>query len=275
LQYSNADIIAEFNSDQPFFFREPGQDFPNANQYDFEFVVIDFNKATHEITHGLGFKTGNVDFKSVFSRPLAYAAPFVAGVADKNQILYKSLQPIDVFDAFIFGSGLSMKELGRTLNRFSTIPGPIGTFLNKFEKSGDAMWAAQQIYTMMSNPITFKTSKGVDVPLYSPTTFEQGSTSSHTVSDSINTPDFLMVPSLTNGASLDNSLMRFNTTNVYGPNTIAVMQTLGWPTYERPIPVSVGITVKYSEQPTKSEALSVYISPINNFLGYVFLVYFS
>jgi hypothetical protein len=262
LEYSSGDIIAEFNSDQPFFFRENGADRPTSAQYDFEFV------ASHEMTHGLGFKTGFLDYSKVFNRPVKYLAPLIAGLLDESSTLstkFSTLQPIDIFDSFVVGSaGEKMKDLGKTIESFPKQSKNLNDMIVGYEASESPFTASKKAYQVAIKPTTFK-ANDVDVKLFSPSSYAQGSSGSHVIESSISTDDFLMVPSLSNGVYLDDVMKNLNTSVIYGRGIKAVMEKIGWPTATRPDVASVKVAMDYN--PSAGSDFRSVLSPSILLLG--------
>jgi hypothetical protein len=112
-----------------------------------------------------------------------YIAPLPIGATQSTSSTDKftALEPIDIFDAFISGSE-NFKDIGVRLGKFAIQNKVASELVSSFEKSGDPFSAAKAAYSASikgTGTLQFKTSKGTSLNLYSPTTFEQGSSLSH------------------------------------------------------------------------------------------------
>ncbi len=142
----------------------------------------------------------------------------------------------------------------RLLNLTITIltakfPQSLISFISGFENSGSAFSFAKGLYGLMtSGPKAIKfqagglgatsSSQQPFLQTYSGS-FQQGSSVAHLdYQSNYKGPDFLMVPSIQNltGLTLD-AIISQNTNNgtlapmqIYGPGTMAIMSSLGWPT---------------------------------------------
>jgi hypothetical protein len=223
LQFSDSDIIAQFNADFPYFFRNSGT-VMSPTLTDFEYVAV------HEITHGLGFGTGLLEYSSVYRGRPGYLAPGIFG-ADENAREFSFLNPLDVFDSFMRGSD-QFSNTGRQLARLSRVNArSIREFVERFEGSGEVFRNAQGIFqasTRGSNSVRFVPQRGSEVIMYTPSRYEQGSSLSHVDSRNSQTADFLMIPALAAGVTLESLMERTRSNSIYGPGTMAMLQSIGW-----------------------------------------------
>jgi hypothetical protein len=243
LEFSDSDIIAEFNSDQPFYFPESGSTI-KPSEYDFEFVII------HEITHGLGFRSGLMSYGALFGRSTNYLAPLITGLlesTDPENDRFTGIQPIDVFDSFISSSAKNLKDLGKIMRRFGKQDATLTDIIRKYELSGDPFLASREAYAILtSSTCVFNTNSGLQVELYNPSQYVQGSSTSHLTMDKSETSDFLMIPALINGTTLESFMTQRSANSVYGPGIISIMETIGWPTKSSPKIANVVIAVEYN-----------------------------
>ncbi|KAJ3308336.1 hypothetical protein HDU76_004012 [Blyttiomyces sp. JEL0837] len=273
LTLGDFDILAEFNSDFPFYFPHSNTQIA-SDGIDLEFVVA------HELTHGLGFDTswnmytsqsafGQVALPSGTPNLLAPKI-FAQGTTADNAII-TSWQPLAVFDAFLLDGSTNtpLIQYANTMytdfptkyTKQSSFPMSQSTFLNGIVAVKSVFNAAQSAMTAATTPSSLQfqytssqTGTKSTVNLYSPTTFSPGSSIAHVDNSLYTTPDFLMIPKMQwKGFTLDQvianvtaragagNLGSLNSGGVYGPNTLAVMQSLGWSTVGNPVSGSLVI----------------------------------
>jgi hypothetical protein len=216
--FSSADIVAEFNSEVNWFFRT-GNNTISSSQTDFEYVTA------HELTHGLGFGSGYLEFSSIFTGArTGYIVPNMIGASSPEattSTIFRALEPIDIFDSFV----TPLNEAGARIANFPIQSATFDSFIRSFERSGDPFNAARQAFQAATSSLTF-VNGATGVNLYTPTGFQQGSSISHVRLSQANTPDFLMIPQLRPGVNMDDLI----TTSLYGPATRAIMEAIGWTT---------------------------------------------
>ena len=150
-----------------------------------------------------------------------------------DSTLVSALEPVDIFDSFITGSRFSFKDLAKDIESFGNQNTQAADFLRSFERSGKPMEAAQKLFqesTRGQNQLFFNARDGTKISLYSPARFEQGSSISHVASSNAVTENFLMIPSLSPGVTLEAVMQRAGATSVYGADIQKVLETVGWPT---------------------------------------------
>lgn len=263
LPFSETDIVASFNSDQKFYFKEDGGKI-QSNQVDFEFVAI------HELTHGLGFGSGLLEYSSVFNgaKP-GYLAPIISGADDPSattQTIFTEMQPLDIFDFFISGNGKNFKDFAKDIASFPRQNSNLFNFLNAYENSGIPFLASQKAYeTATSGSLVFKTVSGLTINLFSSGRFSQGSSISHLSGNNSASLDFLMVPALGPGAALDDIIKSVGGKGVYGPQILAIMESIGWPTVNSPEVASVRMSTIGSASTSSAALAFILIFLINLF----------
>ena len=257
------DINAEFNADFNFYFSGSGKPI-QPNQPDFTFIVA------HELTHGLGFDSGYVDYGLVYKDFTNdhYMAPLVfsngPSLASSKVSFF---EPLNVFDGYLINSETksSLDDIAKQITSFQNPGALLKDFISQFQSSNGPVNAAKAVYALATRgprSISFKTKNGV-VPMYTPNRFEVGSTLVHLDYDTNwQTPDFLMIPAVRNltGKTVDD-IIKSNTNNqglgggIYGPNTRAIMNTLGWSLPESPSTISLQISTDINR--SKNNAISV------------------
>lgn len=242
LEYSNADILAQFNSDFPYYFRNNNQRMTNTLT-DFEFVAV------HELTHGLGFGTGLLQYSTVYpgiTQP-GYLAPNIFGDPTASNVSF--LNPLSIYDSFVKGSN-PFPDVGRTLATFPQQSSILPRFISVLEASKKHMAATQSAFQMSTrgrNSVQFQPIKGDGVNLYTPSQYEQGSSLSHVDTALSTTADFLMVPALAPGITLETIMANAGTDSVYGPGILGIMRSLGWPTRDDPTPAKVDVAIGFGK----------------------------
>lgn len=239
LSYAQQDIFAEFSSEFPFWFKQSGVPI-GPNQTDFEFVVA------HELTHGLGLDSGWVSYASYYQKLTSsnnYLAPlpFAQG-SNQDTAVVSAMSPLTIFDKFLVSaSGESYAKYGEKVAAFPAAGLKVPEFVGLFEKSGPAIDSAKAAMAGAvqgdSNPLTFKSADGsTTIPLNSPPVFQPGTSIVHVHSRLATTADFLMIPAIKPlvGKTLDQIMASANTKTIYGPSTLAIMSSIGWPTPQNP-----------------------------------------
>ncbi|KAL2915841.1 hypothetical protein HK105_204542 [Polyrhizophydium stewartii] len=266
LQFNQYDIVAEFNADFPFFFRNSNRTIL-ANETDFEFVVC------HELTHGLGFDTAWASYYTVYSgmtRDSSYLAPLVyLRGSNLNSAVVTSFEPINIWDMYVQRSADSqaLSALARTITSFGGVGTELPKFLSGFEASGAPYRAGRDVFSAVtagSRAIAFKPKSGDLVYLQTKGgLYQPGSSIAHVDYDTYWTsPDFLMIPAVQNltGSSLDD-IIKSNTKGVgldggiYGPGTKNIMASIGW-TLAGQSTVTLRIAINPSPDLPKSGALA-------------------
>ncbi|KAJ3100431.1 hypothetical protein HDU97_002218 [Phlyctochytrium planicorne] len=205
------DILAEFNSDFPFYFASAKKDMA-ATDIDLEFVIA------HELTHGLGFDSGWIDFSSLAqgdptlsipSGTKRFLAPafFIQGTSSSSANVI-GWQPLKVFDSFITDASTNSPIPASAERIFKNYPGaskpfpvPLKEFVGGIASNKDALDSGADVYgaaTRSNGSLTFAPAKGGKaVPLYTPGSLRPGSSISHVdLAGFSSSPDFLMIPIL-------------------------------------------------------------------------------
>ena len=246
MQYSTYDVLAEFNSDYPFWFQ--GDQLPmTSNMIDFEFVI------SHEITHGLGFESSWTDWSQKF--PGYASSPYLTQKLDTTRqgenIQTSGWKPVNIFDKFHFTTERSEQLLTIAIPILSYAgPSNLHEFIQNFETTS-AINQANQLYQIVTTPksVAFRSSNmEFDTILSTTNKFVPGTSMGHLDYDSYrDTPDFLMVPQVGKlaGSTLDDIISR-NTKqgtiapmHIYGPKTLKILSSIGWPTVDDPRPVQI------------------------------------
>ena len=214
--------MAEFSSRPSWYFTNDTG--PIGQKYDLEFVAV------HEITHGLGFGTGLINYHDVFGGQVSqgYLATLPIGILTNPKVttstVFSGLEPIDIYDSFIEG----YKELGLQLSKFGRRNLALNSFLYELENSGEPFDAAKQMYKAATNgKLAFKDARGLS-GLYSPPTYEQGSSLSHVRELEGYGENFIMVPSIESGISLKSRMENYKLDSVYGRGILDVLDNIGW-----------------------------------------------
>ena len=244
--FSDADIIANFNADYDWFFRDGSQNTISPTQSDFVYV------SCHEITHGLGFGSGFLSYGDVFqgaAQP-GYLAPLFLGASEdpdfNGKSLVKSLEPSDIYDTFLESKTTNFNTIISDISSFEKDGVPAAEFLQDFEESGTPFAAAKSAYAQAtSGTLNFKAKDGTIVDLFAPRKFQQGSSISHVSPDNSETSDFLMIPALAPGITIEQAMAKAQTKSLYGKKTLAVMKSIGWPTIDSPIAANVRLSTKF------------------------------
>jgi hypothetical protein len=228
------DILVDFNSRQKWYFAtNPAT--KKRDAFDFELV------AAHELTHGLGFisnlgKTENIPgigqvlvptLVRVRGNKIAFQPPSVLDIGLRNQNS-KLIDHLNKIEQEFLKSGLGLTQFR--------------TFL---AQNGVARQAARQIFQMSTSQLGYQVKDGSFVPMFTPPQFSRSSRS-HLDSPFLKTPDFLMASSISNNKfKADLKLTR-----IYGPVTLQMLESFGWPTVNNPTVQSVQMDQDLSKRST-------------------------
>lgn len=160
-----------------------------------------------------------------------------------------ALEPVDIFDSFLSGTRFNFKDLAKDLESFGNQEITASEFLTSFEQSGKPFEAAQRLFqesTRGQGTLFFNAKDGSKISLYSPSKYEQGSSVSHVVGSNAVTENFLMIPSLSPGVTLESVMGRVNANSVYGKDIQHVLETVGWPTPNSPNVKSIQLSLGFS-----------------------------
>ncbi|KAI8809320.1 hypothetical protein BJ742DRAFT_804625 [Cladochytrium replicatum] len=262
--YSQYDILAEFNSDFNFHFNASGQPI-QPGQVDFEFVVL------HELTHGLGIDTAWTSYAAIpslssYSPKPDYLAPIPSLVGSSiATATVPKWNPLNIYDKFFTESASSQSLRSAAAKIFSFDPNSkkLSSFIADFQSSGSPYTAAQSMYKLVtsgSKALTFAIPETTTTPKQ--TAFLNTIANRYVAGTSIahldynaywQTPDFLMIPAVQNltGLTLDQIVLRYTPTatadatygvlNAYGPLTVGMLHAMGWPTKSAPERLAVVI----------------------------------
>ena len=148
------------------------------------------------------------------------------------------LEPVNIYDTFITGRDWKFKELARIIEKYGKQNIAAAEFLKKFEISGEPFAAAQKVYldaTRGDGNLFFNALDGTKIALYSPSTYEQGSSISHIAESPTVTENFLMIPRLSSGISIQRAMEITGSNTIYGKDLQRIMESIGWPTPKEPI----------------------------------------
>ncbi|KAI8911771.1 hypothetical protein EDD86DRAFT_203225 [Gorgonomyces haynaldii] len=247
LQYRSFDIIGDFNSQWPWKFTQTEPDPAPVTLVDTEtgrqitLEYFDFELvAAHEITHGLGFYSGMLNYNDATQGAAlkGYLAPLPfmtdsGNLDDATGFKYPGVfQPLNVFDQFITAAdGTTFKTLGKTFAAFKSSPGTLGNFITSFEATKDSLAAGQKAFlagTSGDGNLNFVVGN-TKIPLSSPLAFKSGSSLSHVQQSANTSANFLMTPAIADKIGLDAYINQTQAPGVYGPNIVRIMNAIGYP----------------------------------------------
>ena len=184
----------------------------------------------HELTHGLGFLSGLVNYKNDMDRPIAYIAPAIV----ETPTQYSYFSPLNAYDSFIL-SDEEFKTVASTISAFPKAKLGKLEYLKSMENDPTMLKAGKQLLKMTtSGKLESKPKSGFELDLYSPSSFEKGSSLSHANKKQSENAEFLMVPTIPNGLSLNQTMAKHKMQSVYGPETLQILQSIGYNTKNNP-----------------------------------------
>ncbi|CAG8490771.1 11714_t:CDS:2 [Dentiscutata heterogama] len=250
-EYAPIDILADFNSNFPFWFEGDPQIQPN--QTGFEELVL------HELTHGLGFLSSwsndYLDENSLFLTPNIDGIIYNVGdnIERNSELVFRGFLE-NAFDKYMVLTSDKTRttELTSKLDKFldgqDTKFASINEFKEKF-KASPQFDIAKQMYTTCIKPnslgflLNTSNSKNDVVVLETGIDpFLSGSSLSH-VDEKLfdNTSEFLMTFEQTPGRTLEDSIAASGSgkggkEEAIGPKILAILETLGFATSNNPNP---------------------------------------
>ncbi|KAK9710617.1 hypothetical protein K7432_008321 [Basidiobolus ranarum] len=253
-KFSSSDIIASFNSDVDFWFKDEGA--IRRNQSDFLFVII------HELIHGLGISSSWMDYihdtaQALTPNILVSTTPelyifggFVENMFDKFLVEYPSLKPltetVNLLDQFASGPGTifnNEEEFNRTF--YYSPQYKLSSRICKLATTPQSLAFVPRNATM-NEPIILETSLSPYIP---------GSSISHfDFRKFTNSPDFLMRFMEDRGVSLEEDVIRGGNYvgGPIGPQLTSILETLGYTINPNPKPLSEFVS-KVSSPSTSGE----------------------
>ena len=214
---SMQDVEINVNSKVQFYF---GMGMIQREEYDFEQVML------HEITHGLGLGTTLQPEKVGNDSILIPKIVHVDG--------YSYFAPISIYDGLLKSSNSTQfAQVGAILSTFPKQLANIEEFYRLFLQNQTAFSAAKQLHQLASSAqLSFNARPGRQVKLHSTLEFIPGASVSH-----ISTYDpieFLMKPFIRPGISLETSIINSQYYSIFGPETLRMLETMGYATRRRP-----------------------------------------
>lgn len=251
------DICSLLKSDFDFWY--PGDAAIGEKQTSFEFVFA------HELTHGLGFDTRWIQWSGIISEapfdvPSDFLAPFFTTTADPGvsteNLVVKSWEPLQIYDAFTYQTSTNKNMIDYANQIYSFVPNgkTVIQFIEQFFKSSSPFDAASQVFDIVSGgtgKLGFRpssssigknaTANGVtqiyNVLLSTSSTYLSGTSIAHLDYNTyVGSPDFLMIPAVQDlrGRTLDDIILNNSDPTsykgIYGPRTLQILGSLGWPT---------------------------------------------
>ena len=209
-----------------------------------------------EFTHGCGFGSGFVHYSNIFANAdPSFIAPLMLSMSSNNLFsstsMVQVLEPANIFDAFVYSKqGFSFSRIAQSIASFGIHNLTASQFLLEFQNSGLPFRAAQFAYNISrlgERTLYFHSTDGKRIPLYSPIEFFQGSSLSHTSDSSSESLDYIMIPAVKKGNKLNDILHNRDSSQLYGPDILAIMETIGWPTIRNPEPKSIQLALQYPQ----------------------------
>ena len=227
---SDTDIVAEFNADYNWYFKDSGMTV--EGKQDFTYVAL------HDIPHGLGF--GSAMLRKSNKLNQTYLAP---EIKQNGQAQY--YKPIDIYDAFIANGdqSITFRSMNEELSSLPQDSRPTAFAQNNAQlKLGQDLMS---IATKGPQTLFFHTTDGKRIELFSPQQFQPGSSLHHVATMNSNTEDWMMVPALRGGVTVDDLMNNSNSTKVYGPGIRSIMTSIGWPTIDDPTIQIIQVALRY------------------------------
>ena len=171
----------------------------------------------HELTHGLGFRSALRRNNNENYMTTSHVRSLITGGERKL--------PINKYDTLIHSGSDSIGELGRVFETRNK-PRKLSEFLAKIQRLYEIAINAGAVYVFPD---------GTNASVYTiENEYKGGSSLQHLARDYITSSDFLMNPKVLKGETLNSMMLKSNSTLVYGPITLKILQEIGWSTYNEP-----------------------------------------
>ena len=190
----------------------------------------------HELTHGLGFQSVLSLYQNAYSKAY-YSATFMA---EMPTIKGYRMLPISVYDSLIYevsgdemiNESNSIARLGKVFEDTIEPNIPKEEYSKKFESNGAFMTAVMKLYEMaVSKKLVIAIDDGLTVKIDEFGKFSKQTTPiDHLADQFYNGPDFLMTRDLKAGDTLNSMMQKYNSTSIYGHNTIRILEMMGYKT---------------------------------------------
>ena len=234
VQFDEYDIFAEFNSDAPFYYPSNPNSAMTKKQYDFEYI------AAHELLHGLGFisfwRMYNSDLNPQITKPVFMPPVKCTAAPNIMDSRCESWFGLSVFDKFLYDSqtNASMFEMGKSITKYTVRNitfGKLTEAMSKVSSLSIPMNSALKLVTSESK-LVFQDGNGTVIKLYAPAEFKPSSSISHVDTDTYKaSSDFLMAHDASSklGVTFKNMINKPDIVGCLGPNTVQMMNAIGWP----------------------------------------------
>ena len=148
----------------------------------------------------------------------------------------KRLLPISIYDTLIHSGADSVGEIGRVFEK-TKLPKPnLRSFLPRLLMNSEFMSTVQRLYAIATKKgavVIFP--DGTEANVFTlDSNYVAGSTLHHLDKGYELSKDFIMNPYAIQGETLNSIMSKFNTTSVYGPITMKILQEIGWSTWISP-----------------------------------------
>ena len=205
--------------------------------------------------------SGIFNTKELFSRPVPYLTTRVKRV---DGVAYFS--PLNVYDYVLFGSNPEFLKLNSDITTFQAQKSSSSiSFLLKFEGYELGFVAAQRLNDILTAKNLQAMLQGLDpIALHSPIPYQSKSSLSHLGIDYRGSVEFLMVPAIKKGDSMAKTMSKHNTTSIYGPATLKILQGLGYATHNDRNVLQLAILDTFGTglyDPAESELIPVIPNP--------------
>ena len=194
----------------------------------------------HEILHGMGFTSTLQNYKVSILRTVSYLAPLVLRDPINNEYY---VNPISIYDSFLYHGKESFAEIGRA---FNTIGKQGITNLKEYgdylESNPDFMASALQLYDLATSEylnVILPTGEDIMLKIKNKNDLNPASSISHFSDEYRQSADFLMTAAHNYGTTLNSEMLKWNSNSVMGPNTMALLEAMGWATRRNPNPVQL------------------------------------
>jgi hypothetical protein len=180
IQFSQYDIMAEFNSDYDFFYDLNVPKKPE--QADMEGIVL------HELLHGLGYSSGWTSWSETYNIQGAngFLAPLlVMSQLSNNQQIVSGFSPLFIFDRNVVqrATNTPMKVYADAISGFRGAGVALNTFVANFYRSGAPFQAAQTVFQTATSQdgvvFRFTDKRFPDLFLHTPSQYSGASSLSH------------------------------------------------------------------------------------------------
>ena len=145
--------------------------------------------------------------------------------------------PISIFDSLVYQGSKSFRQMGMQISAFPSAPVETDPeYAAKFETNQRLLDIAIELYQMAtSGDLEARYGDGPPLKLFSPEEYHASSSIAHVDESLADSPEFVMLPTPAGiKESVDGLMRKYEMEYVYGPQTLNILEGMGYATVRNP-----------------------------------------